>query len=980
MKKGLFSILAGALLVVGCQNYDDQFSNIESQITALASQVAGLSQVQSDLTALAGTVNSLQTSVANTVDAALADGLADIDAAVTALEAATETAASAEDVAAIATAVADNQEDLNTLITNSNFYDKDLIIYNAATLSFALNLGDKLTIVNGGVSMYVTEAMGVIDTDSDGVTDVQGVLNQIGTITGSFSYMAKNSKVAAVTFDAIDGTGDIEVAQPGNYSFSTLTKAGSITLGNNYSSKVAIVNLEKLTTVTGIQTAAVAYAGTNVASTDITVGTVAQADGISFSKATNIHLTALERYTGGSTLTLIADDEESIVLVDALTSTDLSGTESALNLVVTGSSVLNFSKITAGNITATSIANLTGGADHDGDVTLNKVENAVLPNTTGTLTISDTNVLETLHVIGALATRSAGATADTTHPVIDLTNQTALTGVILEGELGNVTLKGNGNLTSIAFTANADALLIENNGDLEDLDLAGTAHSISVTSNLDLEDLDITTELKTAKGNTTAVKTTGSLSITGNLKLASVDSKFDPINSLTISDNDDLAKVNFAGTDLVGAATDKATVVIGGSLVLANALLATSVTNDYEATAPVAPAVGSGTITDESGLKSLSGWLTKAKAAASSTGVKVYLDQIETYTTKAAPGGTDAEINDITWVDATNNSKLAILDWVPAVTTGADAGTASKYAWEFDTSTSHGNITFVHTNPANSVATTIVKLAASPVNTTAVAMNTNAALAVDEVLTAAAKAAAISVGVTLNAYVGGSSSQYLRILADNSSATNESSVAQTGAASATLLASDDVIGLTINGLTGTATVGANAATKTLTQIATAMKAAWDAVATSTNTIYSLAVGSGADSNLITVSASTTAGSRGDNGAIAVVFNTGASTLTVPKLGYKIGYDRLATDNKTISTKLIVTVLSDSPGTDASATKAGAIAATQQGGVQLTNTSTYTTAPSFNLGIGAAISDVQGAVNVDLGTSTTATTVNYLTWL
>ena len=79
MKKGLFSILAGALLVVGCQNYDDQFSNIESQITALASQVAGLSQVQSDLTSLAGTVNALQANIGDTVDAALADGLADID-------------------------------------------------------------------------------------------------------------------------------------------------------------------------------------------------------------------------------------------------------------------------------------------------------------------------------------------------------------------------------------------------------------------------------------------------------------------------------------------------------------------------------------------------------------------------------------------------------------------------------------------------------------------------------------------------------------------------------------------------------------------------------------------------------------------------------------------------------------------------------------------------------------------------------------
>ncbi len=93
MKKSLLSILALALVAVGCQNYDDQFSNIESQITALASQVAGLSQVQSDLTALGNTVNSLQSSVGDTVNAALADGLADIDAAVASLEAATATAA-----------------------------------------------------------------------------------------------------------------------------------------------------------------------------------------------------------------------------------------------------------------------------------------------------------------------------------------------------------------------------------------------------------------------------------------------------------------------------------------------------------------------------------------------------------------------------------------------------------------------------------------------------------------------------------------------------------------------------------------------------------------------------------------------------------------------------------------------------------------------------------------------------------------------
>ena len=59
MKKSLLSILAGALLVVGCQNYDDQFDALESQINALASTVAGLSQVQSDLASLSATVRCI---------------------------------------------------------------------------------------------------------------------------------------------------------------------------------------------------------------------------------------------------------------------------------------------------------------------------------------------------------------------------------------------------------------------------------------------------------------------------------------------------------------------------------------------------------------------------------------------------------------------------------------------------------------------------------------------------------------------------------------------------------------------------------------------------------------------------------------------------------------------------------------------------------------------------------------------------------
>ena len=60
MKKGLLSLLAVALTVVGCQNYDDQFDELSDQITALSSTVQGLSSVADQITALQNTVNGLE--------------------------------------------------------------------------------------------------------------------------------------------------------------------------------------------------------------------------------------------------------------------------------------------------------------------------------------------------------------------------------------------------------------------------------------------------------------------------------------------------------------------------------------------------------------------------------------------------------------------------------------------------------------------------------------------------------------------------------------------------------------------------------------------------------------------------------------------------------------------------------------------------------------------------------------------------------
>ena len=88
MKKGLLSLLAVALTVVGCQNYDDQFDELSDQITALSATVQGLSTVADQITALQNTVNGLELT--------LGGEIASIKTAVEALTASEDVATAAD--------------------------------------------------------------------------------------------------------------------------------------------------------------------------------------------------------------------------------------------------------------------------------------------------------------------------------------------------------------------------------------------------------------------------------------------------------------------------------------------------------------------------------------------------------------------------------------------------------------------------------------------------------------------------------------------------------------------------------------------------------------------------------------------------------------------------------------------------------------------------------------------------------------------
>ena len=64
MKKGLLTLLAASLVFVGCQNYDDQFDDLNAQISALKSQVDGLSSLSGQVASLSGTISGLQSGIA----------------------------------------------------------------------------------------------------------------------------------------------------------------------------------------------------------------------------------------------------------------------------------------------------------------------------------------------------------------------------------------------------------------------------------------------------------------------------------------------------------------------------------------------------------------------------------------------------------------------------------------------------------------------------------------------------------------------------------------------------------------------------------------------------------------------------------------------------------------------------------------------------------------------------------------------------
>ena len=222
MKKGLLTVLLASLVLVGCQNYDDQFDDLNAQISALKSQVDGLSSLSGQVSSLSGSISGLQagvnaaqaaataagasadaaTAAANGIDlSGLSASLATLQAEVDAVQASLATAATASAVAALQTEIDAIEADVDELLATSNVYTQALNITSSSQLDAAYALGNNINIVNGAIDINQTAAMDA--------TKLQTVIDRIFTATGDYNFDAQATSVTPMAFNKLTSTGDL---------------------------------------------------------------------------------------------------------------------------------------------------------------------------------------------------------------------------------------------------------------------------------------------------------------------------------------------------------------------------------------------------------------------------------------------------------------------------------------------------------------------------------------------------------------------------------------------------------------------------------------------------------------------------------------------------------------------------------------------------------------------------------------------------
>jgi len=605
MKKGFLSILAASLLVVGCQDYDDQFSSLESQISALATTVAGLSQVQSQLAELSSTVANVQSALseipsAAEINTAVNDGLAGVVADIEDLETALEDVVSAEDLNTVSDALSDVANDVTDILSSNNVYSQKLTITNQAELDIAIGLGGKIALINNDVEIVLNEEMNRADLDSIAtrITAVVGAFEYDGDIVDFESDGLVFDKLRSVSKKMVWETRD-------DISFPALTSVGSLEIITGESDLITSASFPVLTKLPFVST-----------STD--GGTTVQSNTIDLEDSSSLVLTELVRYSGAATASqrgITGTDGTAVTASNALTinlDDDVATTFDLAALTTEDATTATIDNALA--LTISGAQNVTLANYAKGVLIANDATTVVLPDYQWSSSTSLTSV-ETLrvHKVASSVDLTVGFSA---LEVLDLRNDAY---TVTEPTEIAITISGNTNVEDV----NLDGYFASFDGtgasSLDALVTAGELGDLTLTTTK-LEELTLGHKAwRTLAGTPEAT-----LKLTGNTKLTSVSADLlDDVNELSIIDNDKLETITMAAltspsTAVAASVANKPTVApVIGALIYGNAKLTSTV---QAASAAGALTTVAESVTLDQLPASIITWIKAAKAVWGTTG------------------------------------------------------------------------------------------------------------------------------------------------------------------------------------------------------------------------------------------------------------------------------------------------------------------------------------------------------------------------
>jgi hypothetical protein len=910
MKKGLLTVLAASVVFVGCQNYDDQFDDLNAQISALKSQVDGLSSLSGQVASISGTIAGLQSGIAaaqasaaaaNTAASAidlsgLSSSLTTLQAEVDAIQASLASTATASEVSALQTKLDAVQADLDDLLVSNNVYSTAITVNSAATMASALALGNKVALMNAAVD--ITDNAAIADTD------IQTFVNRIKTMNAALTYSSGSTTGFTPTFDELTSAKDMTLTMAGDISFKKLASAGTIEIHDDYETKITSVDFGAMTSADGLTTD---EAGTDATNT------------VRLNSVTNLDLGAMTRY--GTALTIHIKKGGTLDIA-SLNDINAAGTAvEAITLAITGPDSVTLSQIDDGTITLTdvntaNISNFYGTLDiKTGVKTLTTTKSVFVDLDTATnLETATLNMVNDYDP--ALTTANAALAA--------AGNSSTYTGnlnSIAAAALKTLTLTGNWlDLTLDSGESNLETLSID--GDFDDLSINGTTDltSLTVSSGSSMQDVTLTatTNLAVAdfdhsfsgSAHGTTAATSSSVSITDNTALTTLHWAADDVGTLTVTGNDALTAIDFTGLADDGGDTTPAANVYDNNLTA----VAANNTSDGDVDKASGLATDLGNFDDgTSGMDSLKTYLTHVVADADFAGY-VSFDTVSTANDTETAGTTTTTLN-VLYTNATTWNDATVLYEVAAVTaTSGGAATKAKRAYLLD-------ISAITQAQFTANGQDVLDIDGDGVPALYIFTGQTASTVIAQLNDADNKALATANGVTMNAAAGGNSTLAIHVGSQLDSAKWETSAA---AITNLHLTASDVISLTVGNQTVTLTAASSNTTYEIYSVAKSVGAAiatrWAAVNTGASaTIFNFGTAAQASSTINAASGhmlTFTARDKGTGGAglsaslsIAALDSTG-NNGTLP-VAY--GATNLTSDNTSTGPDVVLTFEANTAG-------------------------------------------------------------------